>query len=766
MSLSRYYCARAVVAPLAVLLAAALCPAQIQHIDWALVGGSGAWSNKLNWSPQEVPDDSDEYANVPTGAGATAILMDILPRIDGMLIESPTATLDLRAKRLRVNSGGLANYGTVINSVAGTAKIAGDVFNHGTIRAEDGTILWFESGTVDNAGGVIHATGTIGLWDAHVEGGLLTGPGRFAVQQGPASVLADVTIDGGATVGALSRADLEGFGTWTNNGTVELIVAGSNDAHLTATALLTFAGTGRVSLDSGATNDAVLGTDSAVTITNQADHTIDGHGEIRARLINYGTVNANNPNAGSEHDWLWLMTEDKTNNGTFRAEAGCVLYIDRITVTNNGTIDAAGTVRLKGCTIVGGTLTGAGQFVTQDWDVPTLRDVTIDGPATVRVTSSGDCYGEGTWTNHGLIRVNATGGNDSFLRATNDLALTGTGRLRLEAADGPASLTADPGVTVTNEAGHTIEGHGRIGASVTLSNLGTIEANAGGGRELRVEADIVQLPDTTLTGGTWIARADSKLVMPYVSDIVTSQADIILDGPGSAFAKLNTLEHNQGNLGILNGRAFAPVADLTNSATISIDANSALTAGGGFVQDEDGILELELGDPAASVFGRLAITGEADLRGTLALDLADGLTFQYGDEYEILTAAAVSGAFDRISGFEIDADLSLGVAYEADRVRLVAALPGDLNFDGTVNYLDYLSWKSNAGKSGLGWPGGDLDGDSDADRDDFAILKAYYGRTVPVPGAETVPEPSAIGLLAVGALALLRRRRIRRLGPG
>jgi len=761
VSFSRCFCARGVLVTLVVFLAAECCPARIEYIDWALVGGSGDWDNKLNWSPQDVPDVSDEYARVPMGAGATTLLMDMLPHIDGMLIRSPTATLDLRGRRLSVSGSGLTNYGTVTTSLAGPAKIGGDVLNRGTILAPAATSLWFDSGTVDNTGGVIDANGTIGLKDALIEGGTLTGPGRFAVQIAPASGLVDVTIDGATTVRAASFADLEGSGTWSNSGTVELVATASADPHLTATAPLTLAGTGRLRLDSAA-NAAVVRTESGATLTNQAGHTIEGHGEIRAALINYGEVSANEPDTGNSHDWLWLMTEDKTNHGTLKAEAGCVLYIDRITVTNNNTIEAAGSVKLKGCTIAGGTLTGTGQFVTEGWHVPTLRDVTIDDPATVRVTPSGDCYGLGTWTNRGVVRVSAAGGGDAFARATGDLALTGTGRLRLEAADGSAVLDAEPGFTITNEIGHTIEGHGRISSRVTLNNLGTVEANAGGGKELRVEASILQLPGTTLTGGTWIARADSKLVMPYVSGILTSQAEIILDGPGSAFDKLNTLADNQGDLSILNGRTFAPVGGLTNSGRIAIDANGALNGGGGFVQDEQGILELELGDPAAGIFGRLAFTGAADLGGTLALSLTDGFSFQYGDEYEILAAAGVCGAFDHVSGFHIHEDMRLGVSYEAERVRLVAAMPGDLNFDGIVNFLDYLAWKSHAGTSGKGWPDGDLDGDSDVDRDDFAILRAYFGRTVEIPGGGAAPEPSAFGLLAVGALALLKRRRRRR----
>jgi hypothetical protein len=53
------------------------------------------------------------------------------------------------------------------------------------------------------------------------------------------------------------------------------------------------------------------------------------------------------------------------------------------------------------------------------------------------------------------------------------------------------------------------------------------------------------------------------------------------------------------------------------------------------------------------------------------------------------------------------------------------------------------------------WADGDFDGDGDVDLDDLSSLAGnwQYG----VTGA--VPEPATIGLLTLGGLAMLRRRR-------
>jgi len=88
----------------------------------------------------------------------------------------------------------------------------------------------------------------------------------------------------------------------------------------------------------------------------------------------------------------------------------------------------------------------------------------------------------------------------------------------------------------------------------------------------------------------------------------------------------------------------------------------------------------------------------------------------------------------------------------------VACSPGDADADGDVNDDD-LSWLlAHWGSEDATCAQGEFSGEPPVNDDDLSILLAHW--TGPVrPDSIGVPEPAIIGLIALGGLTLLRRKR-------
>jgi len=85
----------------------------------------------------------------------------------------------------------------------------------------------------------------------------------------------------------------------------------------------------------------------------------------------------------------------------------------------------------------------------------------------------------------------------------------------------------------------------------------------------------------------------------------------------------------------------------------------------------------------------------------------------------------------------------------------VGTMRGDFNLDGLVNATDAAVMKSYFGMWPRGWADGSANCDEIVNATDLAILHSMFGFVAPT---SPVPEPGSVVLLAMGGLAMLRKR--------
>ncbi|MHC4985159.1 MAG: aryl-sulfate sulfotransferase [Planctomycetota bacterium] len=130
------------------------------------------------------------------------------------------------------------------------------------------------------------------------------------------------------------------------------------------------------------------------------------------------------------------------------------------------------------------------------------------------------------------------------------------------------------------------------------------------------------------------------------------------------------------------------------------------------------------------------------------------------DDIDLVCDNLGDSAYDRDGDGDADEDDMIFVIENLIQLQdgsgRVGTKRGDFNLDGLVNATDLAIMGANFGGSGLGYADGNANCDDVLNATDLAILSANFGFEAP---ASPIPEPATVGLLALGGLALLRRRK-------
>jgi len=276
-------------------------------------------------------------------------------------------------------------------------------------------------------------------------------------------------------------------------------------------------------------------------------------------------------------------------------------------------------------------------------------------------------------TNNGIIQVNPSGSaTNAIIRVDNPMTISGTGEIRMRTEGSDDSQIAGAGI-LTNAAGHTIRGVGRILTQTV--NDGTIAGDVGvsvSGATLTVFGDVVN-------NAQMEARANSNLNLSAVSINQTSGGSLLAANTGNinvvsgnTDVLFGTIESaGNGEFNVVNG-GTATLSGVTNNGTIEVHPGGAVVVDAVGLEN-NGIIDINrFGSATNAVF---QLSASADILGTGVINMKS----QGSDDSQINTAPG--------------AVLTQGVDHE---IRGVGYINAELVNDGIVTADVAVSVSGNA----------------------------------------------------------------------
>ncbi|MGO9274277.1 MAG: beta strand repeat-containing protein, partial [Terriglobia bacterium] len=487
-----------------------------------------------------------------------------------------------------------------------------------------------------------------------------------------------------------------GFGTLTNNGTMEATAGGT--LQVTAnTSLTNFSGntlTGGTFIvnGTGAASTMMLSVGNGKggeIVNNAANIVLDGANANVSFVDGNGkqllSALAANTTASSglmvENGYTFTTSGNFSNAGTVTAGNGGTFVLGGATLTSTGTLSLSGTGLLKGSSgtqtlTSSGTIEGSGNVGDAMMGLVNTGTILADQSTALVIDPNSAGF-----NNKGNLLVNAgstldiTGPANSFLNFNSTSGtLTGgdytvLGTLQFDNANivtnaatitllGASSKIVNQSSAnalanfATNAAGgmFTLAGGRNFTTAGNFTNNGGLVVDTGS--KFTVNGNLTNFSGTTLTGGTY--RLYGGTLQFNGANIVTNDANITLSGTTSQIidaSSHNALANFATNAAMASfilqgGQDLTTAASFTDNGYLSVDTNSTFTVGNGgkYTQNSSGALDIAIAGTTASTKYELDVTGAASLNGALDISLVDGFVPKVGATFDILNGSSVTCA--------------------------------------------------------------------------------------------------------------------------
>ena len=417
------------------------------------------------------------------------------------------------------------------------------------------------------------------------------------------------------------------------------------------------------------------------------------------------------------------------------------------TAARNYSIASGAVLNLYGSTdMANGTSTISGSGTLRITNGPWHND--LDGPKVVISLSPGgliDVQAGGSVRNGGWQPFNWSG-NSARLNVDGSFDMWNGNTVTVDALTGSGTVVNSFGGGINLTVG-IANGSGTFSGTISKSAFDTIALTKTGAGTQTLSGSNSYNGATTVSNGKLLLGQGGSMGATAVSVTGTATYGMARTSSGASVQGGSTLSLGSGTtLNLQDG--------YTN--TMSFTSTGVLSGAG---------LYFDLGTTTADC-DILALTGAATVTGTntFYFDVL-GSSLATGDHaYMLITAASglLTGGTFAIDTTLPEYTLTLDRLDTAVYLNVVLnVVLGDTNGDFVVDATDYIALKTNFGMTeGATLAQGNFDADIDGnvDWDDLQILMGAMS-TRTIGEAPAAPEPATLGLLAIGALAVLRRRK-------